>query len=52
MVTFQPDGPTSISYPLTDPELPGFTFFAMVIQRISFLNLDTLTRSWHDQVRG
>jgi hypothetical protein len=40
MVTFQPDGPTSISYPLTDPELPGFTFFATVIRRISFLNLD------------
>jgi GAG-pre-integrase domain len=39
-VTFQPDGPTSISYPLTDPELPGFTFFATVIQCISFLNLD------------
>ena len=39
-VTFQPDGPTSISYLLTDPELPGFTFFVMVIRHISFWNLD------------
>ena len=30
-VVFQPDSPTTISYPLTDPELPGFTFSTTVL---------------------
>src|ERR1700678_954170 len=39
-VAFIPDGPTLISYPLSDLELPGFTFMATVIRRLSFLQLD------------
>ena len=35
-VTFNPDAPTTISYPLSDPDLPGFTFTASVVQRPLF----------------
>jgi hypothetical protein len=41
-VVFHPDAPTSISYPLSDPDLPGFSFQAMVHRRLSFLSLDYL----------
>jgi Reverse transcriptase (RNA-dependent DNA polymerase) len=39
-VAFIPGKPTSISYPLSDPVLPGFVFYATVIGRLSFLCLD------------
>ena len=39
-VTFHPDAPTTISYPLSDPDLPGFVFTAAVHRRLSFLSLD------------
>ena len=44
-MTFQPNGPTTILYSLTDPKPPGFTFSAMVIHHISFLNLDFVLQS-------
>jgi hypothetical protein len=40
IVTFTPDAPTVLSYPLNDPVLPGFSFQATVIRRLSFLKLD------------
>src|SRR6202522_786677 len=39
-VAFVPGGPTTISYPMSDPVLPGFTFMATVVRRLSFLCLD------------
>ena len=39
-VTFNPEAPTMLSYPLSDPELPGFSFTATVFQRLSFLSLE------------
>jgi hypothetical protein len=39
-VTFVPGGNTSISYSKSDPVLPGFTFMATVVSRLSFLRLD------------
>ena len=40
-VTFNTCGaPTTLSYPLTDPMLPGFSMSADVIRRLSFLKLD------------
>ena len=41
-VTFHPDAPTTISYPLSDPDLPGFAFTATVLRHLSFLSLDYL----------
>jgi hypothetical protein len=40
-ITFNTFGaPTTLSYPLTDPELPGFSMTAQVIRRLSLLKLD------------
>ena len=39
-VTFRPDAPTVISYPDSDPDLPGFSFTAPVFCRLSLLKLD------------
>ena len=41
-VTFRPDAPTTLSYPLSNPKLPGFSFTATVVRRLSFLFLDFL----------
>jgi hypothetical protein len=45
-VTFNTFGaPTILSYPATDPELPGFSMSAEVIRRLSFLKLDFILPS-------
>jgi len=40
MVTFNPDASTELSLPLDDLDLPGFTFHATVIRRLSLLHCD------------
>jgi hypothetical protein len=45
-ITFNMFGaPTTLSYPLTDPELPGFSMTAQVIHRLSFLRFDFISPS-------
>jgi len=39
-VTFNPGASTELSLPLDDPDLPGFTFHATVIRRLSLLHCD------------
>ena len=39
-VIFRPDAPTKISYSMSEPDLPGFSFFAQVFHRLSLLQLD------------
>jgi hypothetical protein len=48
-VTFVPKGPTRISYSISDPVLPGFTFSATVIRCLSFLTLDFVCHHVHFQ---
>ena len=38
MVTFNPGASTHLSLPIDDPDLPGFTFHAMVFHQLSLLN--------------
>ena len=39
-ISFTPNTPTLISYPLSDPDLPGFSISATVVRRLSLLCLD------------
>ena len=41
-ITFCPDASTRISYSMSEPDLPGFSFYASVHRRLSLLQLDFL----------